>query len=301
MEVHQLRYFVEVVRLGNFTKAAESCHVTQPTLSHQIRKLEDELNEPLLQRRRKGTAPTFFGERFYPRALRILQEIEEAKQEAGTFSSEIRGRLRIGAIPTVAPYLLASLVREATNTFPGLQFEVSEEPTHELLQLMRKGRLDLALVSPPVLGDEWVFQKLCDDELLVTLPENHRLEAASGITLEDLVDSPLVLMKEAHCLRGQTLQLCRRAQLEPDVRIESSQLDTVLAMVEVGLGLSMTPKMALPFLGGRKVVFRSLSPEPQFRSISIAWPKQASRTRAFDAFLKLAASRHSEEKGGEPN
>ncbi|MBC2601291.1 LysR family transcriptional regulator [Puniceicoccus vermicola] len=288
MEVHQVRYFVEVVRLGNFTRAAERCHVTQPTLSHQIRKLEDELGEPLLQRRKKGTAPTFFGERFYPRALRILEEIESAKEDALSFSTEIRGRLRLGAIPTVAPYLLPALIREATIRYPGLYFEVSEEPTHELLAQMRRGSLDLALVSPPILGEDWNFQKICDDELLVTLPKDHSLAGEKAIALVDIVDRPLVLMKETHCLRGQTLQLCQRAQIEPEVRIESSQLDTVLAMVEIGLGLSITPKMALPFLGGRDVVFRSLAPDPQFRRVSLAWPKQTSRTRAFDAFLQVA-------------
>tara|TARA_R100000027_G_scaffold67731_1_gene68254 strand:- start:7593 stop:8477 length:885 start_codon:yes stop_codon:yes gene_type:complete len=288
MEIHQLRYFVEVVRLGNFTRAAERCHVTQPTLSHQIRKLEEELNEPLLQRRKRGTGPTSFGERFFPRAVRILQEIDGAKAEAESFSGEVRGRLRLGAIPTVAPYLLSPLIGAARRTYPNLQFDVSEEPTHELLKMMRRGDLDLALVSPPLLGDEWAFQKFCDDELMATLPVGHELAERETVSLSALAEHPLVLMKEAHCLRGQALQLCQRAQIEPEVRIESSQLDTVLALVEIGLGLSLTPRMALPYLRQRKVEFRSIDPIPQHRCISFAWSRQSSMTHAMSAFLEVA-------------
>lgn len=291
MEIHQLKYFVEVARTGNFTRAAARCNVTQPTLSHQIRKLEEELGEPLLQRRKKGNAPTPFGDQFLKRARVILREVELAKEEATAFSTEVRGLLRLGAIPTIAPYLLPGLLRQASASYPQLQFKVYEEPTDELLRLLRRGALDLAVVSPPIEGGEWRLQHLADDELLATLPVGHPLVEASEVSLEALAANPLVLMKEAHCLRGQALKLCERSNQSPEISIQSSQLDTVLAMVELGLGLSLTPKLAVPFLSSRKVVYRSLSPQPQFRSLALIWPQQASQTKAFRAFLDLAGAR----------
>ncbi len=288
MEIHQLRYFVEVVRIGNFTRAAERCHVTQPTLSHQIKKLEDELGEPLLQRRKKGVAPTPFGQRFLARASLILQELHDAVTEASTYQQDAKGMLRLGAIPTVAPYLLPRLLQAARNQYPQLIFTVSEEPTEVLLQQMRRGDLDAALVSPPMRGDEWEIAPLLEDELLATLPAEHPLGRTRTVDLAHLVEQPLVLMKEAHCLRGQALQLCRDARLEANISIESSQLETVLALVEAGLGLSLTPRMAVAQSTGRNVVFRSLAPHPVHRSIALVWPRQATRTHAFEAFLQLA-------------
>lgn len=288
MEIHQLRYFVEVVRIGNFTRAAERCHVTQPTLSHQLKKLEDELGEPLLQRRKRGVAPTPFGERFLPRAQTILRELSLAQADAAAFHTEVQGLIRLGAIPTVAPYLLPPLLDAARRAYPQVSFAVNEEPTEVLLQMLRRGDLDAALVSPPMRGDEWEICPLLEDELLATLPRKHRLSRAAAVNLEELVAEPLVLMKEAHCLRGQTVQLCRDARLATNIAIESSQLETVLALVEAGLGLSLTPRMAVARSGARRVVFRSISPAPVFRSIGLVWPRQATRTRAFDAMLALA-------------
>ena len=288
MEVHQLRYFVEVARIGNFTKAAARCHVTQPTLSHQIKKLEDELGEPLLQRRKKGVAVTPFGQRFLKRARVILAELDHAREDAASFRNEVQGTLRLGAIPTVAPYLLPCLIRSSRRRYPRLGFDISEEPTEVLLQQLRRGDLDVALVSPPLRGDEWEVALLLQDELLATLPEGHRLAKARVVNLADLVAEPLVLMKEAHCLRGQALQLCRDSRVDADIAIESSQLDTVLALVESGMGLSLTPRLALARSTGRNVVMRSLAPAKAYRSIGLVWPRQATRTRAFEAFRELA-------------
>ncbi len=289
MEIHQLRYFVEVARVGNFTRAAERCHVTQPTLSHQIKKLEDELGEPLLQRRKKGVRPTSFGQRFLLRATTVLRELSDATAEARAFRAEVQGTLRLGAIPTVAPYLLPPLLQAARERFPALGFAVSEEPTEVLLQQLRRGDLDAALVSPPMTNpEEWGIAPLVKDELLATLPKGHALARSPTVPLADLVAEPLVLMKEAHCLRGQTLQLCRDARLATTIAIESSQLETVLALVESGLGLSLSPRMAISRVGHRQVVFRPLGPQPVFRSVALVWPRQTTRTHAFDAFLKLA-------------
>ncbi|KAF0094153.1 MAG: Transcriptional regulator LysR family [Puniceicoccaceae bacterium 5H] len=289
MELHQIRYFVEVARVRNFTRAAERCHISQPTLSHQIRKLEEELGEPLFHRQRSGVRLTPFGDIFYPRATRILQEVKSVEDEALSFQQEVRGVLRIGVIPTIAPYLLPRLVEAMIEQHPGVTFEVSEDPTEILLQRLRHGQLDMALASPPLPDEQdWRLCDLLEDELLITLPRHHPLAGRQQLSLDELKQHPLVLMKEAHCLSQQSLSVCHRAGFQPNVKIESSQLETVLALVEVGLGLSFTPSIALPFMSPREVVFSSIAPQSVFRRISLIWPKSAAPTRAHLAFLELA-------------
>ncbi|MDP0498636.1 MAG: LysR family transcriptional regulator [Verrucomicrobiota bacterium JB022] len=289
MELHQIRYFLEVARTQNFTRAAERCHVSQPTLSHQVRKLEEELGEPLFHRQRSGARLTPFGDLFYPRAVRILQEVKAVEVEAQSYREEVRGVLHIGVIPTIAPYLLPRLIEAMLETHPGVSFEVFEDPTEILLQRLRQGQLDVALVSPPLPGDDdWQLCDLLEDELLITLPRRHPLAGRSRISLDELKQHPLVLMKEAHCLSQQSLSVCHRAGFEPNVSIESSQLETVLALVEVGLGLSFTPSIAMPFLSPREVVFCSIAPAPVYRRIALAWSRTAAPTRALKAFVELA-------------
>jgi LysR family hydrogen peroxide-inducible transcriptional activator len=287
MELHQLRYFVEVVQSGSFTKAAERCHVTQPTLSHQIKKLEETLGEPLLQRRRQGVRATPLGETFHARALAILREVQAAREDAAAFTGELRGSLRIGLIPTIAPYLMPRLLKASLKQFPRLNFQVSEETTDHLLSAMRIGSVDAAILSLPLPGEDWKIDILMQDELLLALPEKHPLARTRGaIDLSRLGDEPLILMKEAHCLTGQTLQVCGRAGFAPEVFLYSSQIETLLALVDGGMGLSFIPAMARHIAGTRRICFKSLKPRAH-RSIALVWPRQATPTRAFEYFREV--------------
>jgi LysR family hydrogen peroxide-inducible transcriptional activator len=290
MELQQLRYLVEVAKTRSFTRAAGECHVTQPTLSHQIRKLEEEIGEPLFQRRKKGAFLTPLGERLFQHALTILGTVEVVHQEASAFSRKIQGCLRIGIIPTVAPYFLPRLLSACQKKHSGISFQVTEDPTENLLTAMRRGIMDVAILSPPIVGDDIKFQDLFEDEFLLALPCKHPLRRRGSIGLADLQAFPMILMNDAHCLRGQTLSLCKRAGFTPTVFIQSAQLDTVLAMVEAGLGISLVPAIARSSFRHRKVVFRSLRPEKLSRQISLAWPKQSAPTRALEALLELGGT-----------
>ena len=290
MELQQLRYLIAVAESHGFTAAAELCHVSQPTLSHQIMKLEDEVGEPLFQRRKKGAFLTPLGERVYRHAQEILKNVESVRQAASDFSQGVQGRLRIGVIPTIAPYFLPGLVRLSQKRFPGIGFQITEEPTEQLLHSIGNGTLDLAILSPPIAGDKVQTLDLFEDEFLLALPTNHFLARSRGISLRALRDLPMILMNDAHCLRGQTLSFCQRVGFAPKVFIQSSQLDTMLAMVETGQGISLVPAMARKAFWHRKVVFRSLRPEKLSRKISVAWSKQMGATRAFHAFIKVCKS-----------
>jgi LysR family hydrogen peroxide-inducible transcriptional activator len=287
MEFHQLRYLVAVADGHSFTRAAEFCHVTQPTLSHQIKKLEEEVGEPLLQRRKKGACLTPLGERVYRHARDILKNLESVHQAASAFSHSVQGLLKIGVIPTIAPYFLPELLRLSQRRHPGIIFQVTEEPTERLLASLGNGALDLAILSPPIANDHVQTQDLFEDEFLLALPANHFLGKSRDISLRLLRELPMILMNDAHCLRGQTILFCHRVGFAPKVFIQSSQLDTVLAMVETGQGVSLVPAMARKAFRHRKVIFRSLRPEKLSRKISLAWSKQMAASRAFNAFVEL--------------
>lgn len=286
MEIHQLRYFVELWETRSFTQAAARCHVTQPTLSHQIKKLEEELGHALWQRRPKGLLPTEFGRRFLPRARAILAEIKAAEEEAAALASAPRGHLHLGFIPTIAPYLAAPLLQAARAELPHVTFRLTEDTTDNLLIAMREGSIDLALLSLPLPGEAWHVTELGQDELLVALPENHPLARHSRINARHLAKEPLILMKEAHCLRGQSLQVCRRAGLTPEVSLVSSQIGTLLTLVESGFGLSFVPAMARTHMPSRRLVLRPLQ-EPAFRTIALVHPKQQVKTVAQQCFADL--------------
>jgi LysR family transcriptional regulator, hydrogen peroxide-inducible genes activator len=288
MELQQLRYLIEVAKCRSFTRAADECHVTQPTLSHQIKKLEEEVGEPLFQRRKKGAFLTPLGERIFQHANSILETVETVRQEASAFSAETQGQLRVGIIPTVAPYFLPRLLSTCRKKHPGITFQVTEDPTDSLLAAMRRGALDVLVLSPPIVGDDLKFKDLFEDEFLLAAPPNHALARAKNIGMGDLRSYPMILMNDAHCLRGQTLSLCKRAGFTPQVFIQSAQLDTVLALVELGLGISLIPASARRSFRHRKVVFRSLKPEKLSRRVSLVWPRQGASTRALIALIELA-------------
>jgi LysR family hydrogen peroxide-inducible transcriptional activator len=279
MEIHQLRYFQALARHGHFSRAARLCHVSQPSLSQQIQKLEAEVGHPLFRRTRHGAVLTPHGEQLLPRAKAVLNELAAIQEEiCGDGAGSVR-ELAVGAIPTIAPYLLPGLVQDCRRADPRLQLRVAEETTDTLLQALREGRLDFGLASPPFPGDrDLAVEVLLEDELLVTLPRRHPLGRQTTLTVEDVLVHPLVLMKEAHCLSRQTLELCHRTAGDPLVSVDSAQLETVLALVEAGLGLSFTPRLATPALRHRRVIFRSIAPRPATRRIALIWLRQRTLT-----------------------
>jgi len=245
MELHQLRYFLAVARLKNFSRAAEQCRVAQPSLSQQIMKLEDELGEKLFERTKREVAITPAGELLQAHAERVLHEVELAGEGVRELRGLVRGRVTLGVLPTVAPYFLPQRLRAFTTKYPAVDVVVHEDTTHQLAAALLAKEIDLALVSLPVERPGLRAEEFFSERLLVALPAGHALAKKRRLTLDDLAPEAFILMKEGHCLSGQALQFCRINGFAPRVSFRSAQIETVLAFVAKGWGISVVPEMAV--------------------------------------------------------
>ena len=287
MEMHQLRYVVAVARMRNFSRAAEQCHVSQPSLSQQIQKLEDELGERLFDRLKREAKLTSHGESFLPRAVRILEEADAAKREATEAKSLLHGTVTVGVLPTIAPYLLPEVMAAFTGKFPGVQMVVQEDTTARLLKLALACEIDFALVSRPIRDEKMEVRDLFSEELLVALPPAHPLARKDTVKARDLGKERLIVMKEDHCLGDQVLGFCSRHDLQHRISFRSAQLETIQSLVCAGLGISLIPAMAIQRNREHVPEYRSLQEPKPSRQIVAVWPKQRPPGRAAGEFLKL--------------
>ena len=235
MELHQLRYVVAVARTGNFSRAAKQCHVTQPSLSQQIQKLEEELGDRLFDRAKLGARLTSAGESFLPRALRILEEVEAAQREARESRGLSRGQVVIGTLPTIAPYFLPAVIALFNAAYPGIQVVVQEDTTARLLKMVQAFEVDLAVVSLPLKETGLESQALFEEELLLAMPPQHALAGKRSIKVRDIESESFIVMKEGHCLGDQVLNFCTRRDFQPNVSCHSAQIETMQSLVEAGL------------------------------------------------------------------
>src|SRR5882672_10637017 len=289
MEMHQLRYLVAVARTRNFSRAAEQCHVSQPSLSQQIQKLEDELGERLFDRMKREAKLTAHGEAFLLHAVAILAEVDAARREAADAKDLLSGTMAIGVLPTIAPYLLPGVMEEFTKTYPGVEIVMHEDTTAQLVKFLLSCEIDLALASHPLQDPRLEVRELFAEELLLALPPGHPLTRKREITRADLEDEPFIVMKEGHCLGDQVLRFCDRRDVRPNVSFRSSQLETIQSLVHAGLGISLIPAMAAKAGRGSQLEYRSLpAPKPQ-RKIVAVWPKRRPPGRATEVFLMLVA------------
>ena len=290
MEMHQLRYVVALARTGNFSRAAEQCHVAQPSLSQQIQKLEDELGERLFNRMKRETKLTPYGELFLRRAVKILEEADAATREAGDAKNLLRGTLAVGVLPTIAPYLLPRLLVAFTERFPGIETVIHEDTTAQLIKQVLSYEIDLALASRPIEDERLEVHDLFTEELKLALPPRHPLTRRRVIKGSALHHEQLIVMKAGHCLGDQVLGFCGRSNKRPRISFRSAQLETIQALVRAGVGLSLIPEMAAREGGEAAPAYRSLAaPRPE-RKIVAVWPKQHRPSRAANEFVQLIPS-----------
>jgi LysR family transcriptional regulator, hydrogen peroxide-inducible genes activator len=243
MEIHQLRYFVAVAEEGSFSHAAEREHVSQPSLSQQIQKLEAELNQQLFDRLPRSVVLTEAGRCLLEYARKILTGIADARRSVAALEHEVAGRLSVGAIPSIALYVLPRLIVSFQRSYPKVTFELFEDTTDKLAQRLEGGSLDVVLASS---GDETptlAHHSLGKEPLLVLLPAKHRLARRKTIKWSDLAAEKFLLLHEVHSLSIQVRQLLAANNLKPEVVLQGAQLVTIASMVAAGLGVTVVPEM----------------------------------------------------------
>jgi len=245
MELHQLRYFCAVAETGSFSRAAEQSHVSQPSLSQQILKLEAELGARLFDRLGRSIRLTDVGKTFLPRARAVLRELEAARGDVVEQKDSLGGSICVGVIPTVAPYFLPPHLTSFSRKFPQVHLTVVEEITPVLLDRLRAGTIDVAILALPIRGHEFETFPLLTERLFAALPKKHKLASRRDLSLKDLRSEPFLLLRDGHCFRDTAVAACDRARLHPQIIFESGQFSSLLSMVGAGMGVSIVPEMAI--------------------------------------------------------
>lgn len=284
MELTQLQHFLKVAEHRSFTRAADALVMSQPALSRSVAKLEEELGQPLFERRSRSVELTDAGKLLEARARQVFALIEDTRAEISDDGST--GRLRIGAIPTIAPYLLPSILRAFATSHPRCQLTVQEEVTERLVHQVQQGEVDIALLALPITAKYLEAQALFDEELFLVLPPSHPLATRKKLTIADVQGQPFVLLGEAHCLSDTIVSFCRREQFQPVAVERTSQLTTVQELVALGHGVSLIPAMAREIDTSDRRVYRSLSGDIPKRSIAAVWNPYRFQSRLMQAFLE---------------
>ena len=298
MTLTELRYIVAVARERHFGRAAEACFVSQPTLSVAIKKLEEELGVSIFERGGTEVSVTPIGNQIVEQAQRVLEHTQILKELARVGKDPLSGPLKLGIIYTIGPYLLPQLVKQMINQAPQMPLILQENFTVKLLELLRSGEIDVAILAEPFSETGLVTQALYDEPFIVAVPKNHELAARASISSEELKSQTMLLLGTGHCFRDHVLEVCpelsRYSQTNAGIQrtFEGSSLETIRHMVASGVGITVLPMLAapkdladtehlhyLPFLG--------VAPS---RRIVLAWRKSFTRSAAIDAIRSAVLS-----------
>lgn len=278
LTLKQLRYFEALARLSHFGLAADDRSVTQPALSMQIRELEEGLGAPLFERGPRHVRLTGFGEIFVPRVRAILREVDELGDLARAARDRLEGRLGIGVIPTVAPYLLPRLIGAIAASHPALDLNLRETVTPRLIEELLDGRLDTAIVALPVSEPSLVESALFSENFVLVRPGS---DAGKPVPSRDgLREMRLLLLEEGHCFRDQALSFCDISASRPRALMDGSSLSTLVQMVGAGIGVTLIPEMAVAMETRSAPVSVAHFPPPEpARTIGMVWRKSSPLTR----------------------
>jgi len=290
MEIHQLRYFVAVAEEGSFSRAAAREHVAQPSLSQQIQKLEAEMDQRLFDRLSRSVVVTEAGKCLLEYARRILVEIAEARRCLDDLKRDIAGRLTIGAIPTMAPYVLPKLIRKFQARYPQVDLEILEDTTESLALRLEDGTLDIALMSTCQQSPALEPHPLGKEVLLVLLSNQHRLAKKKKITWSDLTGEKFLLLHEVHCLSAQVCRLLATHNLRPELALRGAQLTTIAQMVATGMGVSLVPQMMVEHELPSGCVALPFTPPAPMRELNLLRNPLRLQTKAAAAFHEQAAA-----------
>jgi LysR family transcriptional regulator, hydrogen peroxide-inducible genes activator len=279
MNLKDLKYLVALADTGHFGKAAERTFVSQPTLSAQLKKLEDYLGVKLVERQPKNVQLTEVGKQVVLRARRMLNESEEIVALARNNTDPFAGKLKLALIPTIGPYLLPRVMPKLRKSLPHLSLMLYEYQTESLLKRLRDGEIDLGILALPAAQDGIESRELYEEEFTVALPNDHPLGAKSNIKIQDLKGQTLLLLEDGHCLRDQALEVCSRVDVREAEDFRATSLETLRQMVIAGLGVTLLPELAVeaPFGSQRGLAVRRFAKPAPSRTVGAVWRKSSTR------------------------
>jgi LysR family hydrogen peroxide-inducible transcriptional activator len=297
MNLRDLRYLVALADERHFGKAAERCYVSQPTLSAQIRKLEEYLGVPLVERQPRRVTLTAAGEKIVERARRLLLEADAIVELAKTDRDPLSGALKLALIPTVGPYLLPHVARRLRRELPRLKLMLYEYQTAPLLERLRAGEIDMGIVALPVPLDGLESEPLYDEPFMLAVPADHRLARQERVKLDELKGETLLLLEDGHCLRDQALEVCSRIRVHEEQDYRATSLETLRQMVAAGHGVTLLPELAAgaPVGSARGLRVKPFVRPAPARTIGAVWRKSTTRLPAITAIAAAIRAAMKEE------
>jgi len=290
MEFHQLRYFVAVAEEGSFSRAAAKVRVAQPSLSQQIRKLEADVGQPLFDRLPRSVVLTEAGRCLIDYARQILASIGDARRCVDEFKNEVAGRLAVGAIPTIAPYVLPELVGKFQKHYPEVTLEIVEDVTDGIARRVEAGELDVALASTCQQAPTLRRESLGSEPLLALVPKGHPLAKKTLVAMDDLKSQRFLLLHEMHCLSQQVNHLLAARRLRPEIALAGSQLGTIANMVAAAIGVSIVPQMMVKHQATPGCVSLPFAPPVPERELNLLYNPLRFQNKAAAAFRREAAA-----------
>jgi LysR family hydrogen peroxide-inducible transcriptional activator len=291
MNLKDLKYLVALADTGHFGRAAERTFVSQPTLSAQLKKLEEYLGVKLVERQPNNVQLTEVGKQVVVRARRMLGEGEEIIALARNNTDPFTGKLKMALIPTIGPYLLPRVTRKIRKALPHLGLMLYEHQTEPLLKRLRDGEIDLGIMALPTAPDGLDVRELYKESFTVALPNGHPLAKKSTIRAQDLKGHTLLLLEDGHCLRDQALEVCSRVDIREPEDFRATSLETLRQMVVAGLGITLLPELAVesPFGSQRGLTIRQFAKPVPSRTVGAVWRKSSTRTAVISAVCDVVA------------
>lgn len=292
MTITQLEYIVAVHTYKSFSIAANHCFVTQPSLSMQIQKIEEELNVLIFDRTTNPTSTTDLGEKLIRQAKTILQERDRLRNIIENEKGEFSGILRIGIIPTIAPFLLPLFLHSFVKKYPKVELILDELTTGEIISGLSKTTIDIGILALPINDAGVIEESLYYEPFVGFIPENHKLFGKEKLDVEDLKADDLLLLKEGHCLREQTLKVCKSSEKEwrddhNKILFEFGSLDTLINLVQQNFGMTLLPYLAVRYMNDEKIkLVREFKPPVPKREIGLVYSKTLIRKHLVDALKK---------------
>lgn len=286
MKLRDLHYLVTVAEQLHFGRAAEICHTSQPTLSIQIKKLEEFLGVQLFERSNKQVMLTVIGQEMVAHARVMLAEAEQIKQIAKAAKNPLSGLLKLGAFPTLAPYIFPKIVPAIKDSLPQIELILIEEKTEQLIEKLLKGEIDCALLALPVEHTGLIAQEIFWEAFVLAMPRSHPLAKKTEISLADLAHQPMLLLDDGHCLRDQSLALCSRIGSGESNSYRATSLETLRNMIAAGNGMTFMPKLAIQESTAYIHYVPFKQPVPG-RKIGLLYRKSSARIALFDRLGKV--------------